>query len=75
MLIIIKKSIQIHLKQYFLMQTLQGIHFIYFCFGFQFFLALLTKAIEDIVFRFIIEYNSFMDFGPHVVHLFLCKDF
>jgi hypothetical protein len=27
------------------------------------------------VFRFIIEYNSFMDFGPHVVDLFLCKDF
>jgi len=27
------------------------------------------------VFRFIIEYNSLTDFGPHVIGLFLCKDF
>ncbi len=28
------------------------------------FLALLTKQGKDIVFRFIIEYSSLMDFGP-----------
>jgi hypothetical protein len=30
---------------------------------------------EDIVFRFIIECNSLMNFGPQVVGLFLCEDF
>jgi hypothetical protein len=55
------------------MQTLQGIHFVYFCFGFHFY-GIAYKG-KDIMFRFIIEYNSLMDFGPHVVGLFLCKDF
>jgi len=30
---------------------------------------------KDIVFRFIIEYTSLMDFGPYVVGLFLCANF
>ncbi len=55
------------------MQTLQGIHFVYFCLVFNFFgIAYQGK---DIVFRFIIKYNSLTNFGPHVVGLFLCKDF
>ncbi len=27
------------------------------------------------MFRFIIEYSSFMDFGPYVIGLFLYEDF
>jgi hypothetical protein len=30
---------------------------------------------KDDVFRFIIEYNKLMDFGPQVVGLFLYEDF
>jgi hypothetical protein len=30
---------------------------------------------KDIVFRFIVEYGSLMDFGPQVVGLFLYGDF
>jgi hypothetical protein len=30
---------------------------------------------KDIVFSFIIEYNSLMDFGPYVINLFLHEDF
>ncbi len=30
---------------------------------------------KDIMFRFIIEYNSLMDFGPYVVRLFLYEYF
>jgi hypothetical protein len=30
---------------------------------------------KDIVFRFIIEYGSLKDFGPHVIGLFLCENF
>jgi hypothetical protein len=30
---------------------------------------------KNIVFRFIIKYNSLMDFGLHVVGLFLYEDF
>jgi hypothetical protein len=30
---------------------------------------------KDIVFRFIIEYSSFRDFGTYVVGLFLYEDF
>jgi hypothetical protein len=30
---------------------------------------------KDIVFRFIIEYSSLMDFGLYVVDLFLYEDF
>jgi hypothetical protein len=30
---------------------------------------------KDIVFRFIIEYSSLMDFGPYVISLFLYEDF
>jgi hypothetical protein len=30
---------------------------------------------KDIVFRFIIEYSSLMDFGPYVIGLFLYEDF
>ncbi len=30
---------------------------------------------KDIVFRFIIEYTSLMDFGPYVVGLFLYVNF
>jgi hypothetical protein len=30
---------------------------------------------KDLVFRFIIEYSSLMDFGPYPIHLFLCEDF
>jgi hypothetical protein len=30
---------------------------------------------KDIVFRFIIEYSSFKDFGPQVLGLFLFEDF
>ncbi len=30
---------------------------------------------KDIVFRFIIEYSSIMDFSPYVIDLFLCEDF
>jgi hypothetical protein len=37
-------------------------------------LALLSKA-RDIVFTFIIEYNSLRDFGPKAIGLFLCEDF
>ncbi len=29
---------------------------------------------KDIVFRFTIEYNSLMDFGPRVVGIFLYED-
>jgi hypothetical protein len=35
-------------------------------------LALVGK---DIVFRFIIEYSSLMDFGPYVIDLFLYEGF
>jgi hypothetical protein len=68
-----KKSTKIHLKQHFLMQTLQAIHFVYFCFGFHFFY--IAYQGKDIVFRFIIEYNSLTKFGPHVVGVILCEDF
>jgi hypothetical protein len=44
-------------------------------FWFSFFLALPTKASEDIVFKFIIEYSSLTDFGPHVVGFFYVKIF
>ncbi len=30
---------------------------------------------KDIVFRFIIEYRNFRDFGPQVIGLFLYEDF
>jgi hypothetical protein len=30
---------------------------------------------KDIMFRFIIEYSSFRDFGPQVIGLFLHEDF
>jgi hypothetical protein len=30
---------------------------------------------KDIVFRFIIEYSSLMDFGTYVIDLFLYEDF
>jgi len=30
---------------------------------------------KDIVFRFMIEYHSFRDFGPQVIGLFLYEDF
>jgi hypothetical protein len=30
---------------------------------------------KDIVFRFIIEYSSLMDFGPYEIDLFLYEDF
>jgi hypothetical protein len=43
------------------MQTLQGIHFVYFCFGFHFFR--IAYQGKDIVFKFIIKYNSLIDFG------------
>jgi hypothetical protein len=56
------------------MQTLQGIHCVDFCFGFHFFGGI-TYQCEDIVFRFIIEYNNLTDFDPHVVGLFLYEDF
>jgi hypothetical protein len=55
------------------MQTLWGIHFVYFSFGFHFF-GIAYQG-EDIVFKFIIKYNSLTNFGTHVVGLFLCKDF
>ncbi len=55
------------------MKTLQGIHFIDFCFGFPFFG--IAYQCKDIVFIFIIEYSSLTNFGPHVVSLFLYKDF
>jgi hypothetical protein len=45
------------------MQTLQGIHFVNFCFRFFFFFGIAYQG-RDIVFGFIIEYNSLMDFGP-----------
>jgi hypothetical protein len=35
---------KIHLKQKKIMQNLQGIHFVDFCFGFHFFLALPNNA-------------------------------
>jgi len=55
------------------MQSLQGIHFIDFCFGFHFFgIAYQGK---DILFIFIIKYISLTNFGPHVVSLFLYEDF
>ncbi len=34
-----------------------------------------TKALKDIVFRFIIEYSSSKDLGPYVIDLFLYEDF
>jgi hypothetical protein len=37
-------------------------------------LALPTKA-RIIVFRFLIEYSSFRDFGPYVIGLFSYEDF
>jgi hypothetical protein len=55
------------------MQTLQGIHFVYFCFGFHF--SSIAYQGKDIAFRFIIKYNSLMDFGHHVVGLFLYEYF
>ncbi len=55
------------------MQTLQGIHFVNFCFGFHFFGF--TYQCEDIMFKFIIEYGNLTDFDPHVVGLFLYEDF
>jgi len=33
------------------------------------------NIMADIVFRFIIEYISLMDFGPYPIDLFLCEDF
>jgi hypothetical protein len=30
---------------------------------------------KDIVFRFIIDFSSLMDFGPYVIDLFLYEDF
>jgi hypothetical protein len=58
------------------MQTLQGIHFVDFCFGFFFGIGIgIGYQGRDIVFRFIIEYSSLMNFGPQVVGLFLYKDF
>jgi hypothetical protein len=53
---------------------IQGIHFVDFCFGFHSFYGIAYQG-EDIVFQFIIEYSSLMDFGPHVVGLFLYEDF
>jgi hypothetical protein len=55
------------------MQNLQGIYFIDFCFGFDFFG--IAHQGKDIVFIFIIKYSSLTNFGPHVVSLFLYKDF
>jgi hypothetical protein len=46
------------------MQTLQNIHFVYFAY-----------QGKEIVFRFIIEYNSLMDLGPHVVVYFYMRIF
>jgi hypothetical protein len=41
-----------------------------------FFLFFISLAGKDIVFRFITEYSSLMDFGPYViVGLFLNEDF
>ncbi len=68
-----KKLIKIHLKQHFKMQTLEGIRFVYFCFGFHFF-GIFYQG-DDIVFRFIIENSSLTNFGPPVIGLFLCEDF
>jgi hypothetical protein len=45
------------------MQILQGIHFVDFCFRGVFFFGIVYQGM-DIVFRFIIEYSSLMDFGP-----------
>ncbi len=56
------------------MQTLQGIHCLYFCFGFHFFFGITYKC-KDIVFGFIIEYSNLTNFDPHVVSLFLYEDF
>jgi hypothetical protein len=39
------------------------------------FIGLAYQEGKDIVFRFIIEYSSIMDFGPYVIGLFLCEDF
>ncbi len=55
------------------MQTLEGIRFVYFCFGFHFF-GIFYQG-DDIVFRFIIENSSLTNFGPPVIGLFLCEDF
>ncbi len=30
---------------------------------------------KDVVFRFLIEYSSLMDFGPYLIGLFLYEDF
>jgi hypothetical protein len=40
------------------MQNLQGVHFVYFCFGFHFF-GIAYQGV-DIVFKFIIKYCRFM---------------
>jgi hypothetical protein len=56
------------------MQTLHGIHFVDFCFGFFSPFGIGYQG-RDIVFIFIIEYSSLMDFGLQVVGLFLYKDF
>jgi hypothetical protein len=40
----------------------------------QFFVVLAYQG-KDIVFRFIIEYSSLVDFGPWVIALFLYEDF
>jgi len=69
-----KKSIKIHLKQHFLMQTLQIIHFVYFWFGFHIFFSIVYRS-KSIVFIFIIGYSNLTYFGLHVVGLFLYEDF
>jgi hypothetical protein len=42
---------------------IQGICFVNFCFGFQFFFGIAYQG-KDIVFGFIIEYSNLIDFGP-----------
>jgi hypothetical protein len=53
---------------------MQGIHFVDFCFSCHFFFGITYQG-KDIVFRFIIKYNSLTNFGPQIVGLFLYKDF
>jgi hypothetical protein len=45
------------------MQTVEGIHFVNFVFGFHFFFGIAYQG-KDTVFRFIIKNSSLMDFGP-----------
>jgi hypothetical protein len=42
--------------------------------GFSGFVGLVYQG-KDIVFGFIIEYSSLMDFGPYLIGLFLYDDF